>query len=343
MSIAADAVFTMPRTRRFPRWAIWALFPAYAGLLAAAWAALGQSVPDQVTLSLLGHSKTLAHVHDRILGDGVMVLAILPFVLWLECAVIGWEKSSARALLRPSASAATDLSNFLLEQLHVTGLIGKLMMLGASLVSGEMLRAWLLAKTGLAVNLSALPLAAQVPLCFIAYTFFDYWAHRAGHSRLFWPLHRYHHAATEMVVINGGRLHPAGFLGIFFLNLPMPLLGAGAQTMLWVNLAVTVLGFLIHSRLETDFGWVGRYVLQSPRHHRLHHKLDMTEATGFFAMMPVWDRLFGGWLAQDARNVAIGVDTQYRHGFWIAPDLLRDYRDFWLGLIGRRSYSASER
>jgi sterol desaturase/sphingolipid hydroxylase (fatty acid hydroxylase superfamily) len=206
-----------------------------------------------------------------------------------------------------------------------------------------MLRAWLLARTGFAVNLSVLPLAAQVPLCFLAYTFFDYWAHRAGHTKLFWPLHRYHHAATEMVVINGGRIHPAGFLGIFFLNIPMPLLGAGAQTMLWVNLAVTVLGFLIHSRLETDFGWIGRHVIQSPRHHRLHHKLDMTEATGFFAMMPVWDRLFGGWMDQNQANVAIGVDTGYRHGFWIVPDLLRDYRDFWLGLIGRRALSPSER
>lgn len=333
----------MPRAPRFPRWLVWALFPAYVALLAMAWFGLGQTLPDQVTVSLLGHARTVSRIHDRILGDGVAVLAALPFVLWLECAVIGWEKSSARALLRPSASAATDLSNFLLEQTHLTGLIGKLMMLGASLVSGEMLRAWLLAKTGFAPNLGALPLLVQVPLGFAAYSFFDYWAHRAGHSRLFWPLHRYHHAAQEMVVLNGGRQHPAGFLAVFFLNIPMPLLGMGAEAMLWVNLGVTVLGFLIHSRLETDFGWIGRYVLQSPRHHRLHHKLDMTEQTGFFAMMPVWDRLFGGWNDQNGVHVAIGVDTDYRHGFWVVPDLLRDYRDFWLGLIGRRSTSPSER
>jgi len=344
MSIAADFPFAVPRRAAMPRWAVWALFPAYAAALALAWWALTRFVPDQVAIRAFGRAAVLHHVHDKVLGNAALVLAILPGVLWLECALTGWEKSSARALFRPSGSAATDLSNFVLEQLHVSGLVGKLMMLGASLVSGEMLRGWLLAKTGFAADLSALPLAAQVPLCFLAYTFFDYWAHRAGHTRLFWPLHRYHHAATEMVVINGGRIHPAGFLGIFFLNIPMPLLGAGPQAMLWVNMLVTILGFLIHSRLETDFGWIGRYIIQSPRHHRLHHKLDMSEPTGFFAMAPVWDRLFGGWMRnQDRPNVAIGVDTQYRHGFWILPDLLRDYRDFWLGLAGRRACSPSER
>lgn len=343
MSIAADFPLTVSTRPVIPRWAVWALLPAYAALLAAAWFVLTRFVPDQMTLSLLGHMRVIAQVHDKLLGNAMLVLAILPSVLWLECALIGWEKSSARALLKPSASAATDLSNFMLEQLHVTGLIGKLMMLGATLLSGEALRAWLAARTGFALDLSTLPLAVQVPLCFFAYTFFDYWAHRAGHTRLFWPLHRYHHAATEMVVINGGRTHPAGFLAIFFLNLPMPLLGAGAETMLWVNLAVTVLGFVIHSRLDSDFGWIGRFVIQSPRHHRLHHKLDMSRPTGFFGMAPIWDRLFGGWNRDNDAGVAIGVDTGYRHGFWILPDLLRDYRDFWLGLVGRRPYSPSER
>ena len=342
MSIAADAPFTIPRPV-LPHWAIWAVFPLYAALLALAWWGLIHLVPDTASVQALGHAFSLDNIHHKILGNAALVLALLPAVLWLECAVIGWDKSSARALLNPSRSAQTDLAAFILEQLHLTGLIGRLMMLGASVISGEALRAWLAAKTGFAPDLGFLPLAAQVLVYFYAYTFFDYWAHRASHSRLFWPLHRYHHAAQEMCVINGGRLHPAGFLGIFFLNIPMPLLGASVEAMLWINVLVTVLGFLIHSRLDSDFGWIGRHVVQSPLHHRLHHKLDMTEATGFFAMAPVWDRLFGGWSGCRDAQVAIGVDTPYRHGFWVVPDLLRDYRDFWLGLVGRRRYSPSER
>ena len=64
--------------------------------------------------------------------------------------------------------------------------------------------------------------------------------------------------------------------------------------------------------------------------------------TGFFGMTPLWDRLFGGW-SQDVRpNIAIGVDTPYRHGFWLMPDLLRDYWDFWKGLAGKRRLYPSE-
>jgi len=36
------------------------------------------------------------------------------------------------------------------------------------------------------------------------------------------------------------------------------------------------------------------------------------------------------------------VDTPYRQGFWLAPDLLRDYCDFWKGLVGRRTLAPSE-
>ena len=36
------------------------------------------------------------------------------------------------------------------------------------------------------------------------------------------------------------------------------------------------------------------------------------------------------------------MDTPYRQGFWLMPDLLRDYCDFWKGLVGRRTLSPSE-
>jgi sterol desaturase/sphingolipid hydroxylase (fatty acid hydroxylase superfamily) len=217
------------------------------------------------------------------------------------------------------------------------------MMLGASVISGVALRDWLSARTGFAIDPSALPLTLQVVVYFAAYSFFDYWAHRLGHTRLFWPLHRYHHAAEDFCVINGVRSHPAGFIGIFLLNVPMPLLGASAGVMIWVNVIVTALGFLIHSRIESGWGWIGRTLVQSPLHHRLHHKLDMSQPTGFFSMVPVWDHLFGGWSECRDTGVEIGVDTTYAHGFWLVPDLMRDYCDFWKGLVGRRTLSPSEK
>ena len=318
-------------------------FAAYAALVAVFWWLVANQLPDQLAVSLFGHALHLKNLRDKILGNASLIAVILPAALWLECAAIGWEKSSARALLRPTASMKTDLAYFLLDQAHVTGVIGRIMMLGASVISGVALRDWLAARTGLAIDPSGLPLWLQVVIYFHVYSFFDYWAHRLGHTRWFWPLHRYHHAAEEFCVVNGARLHPAGFVGIFLLNIPMPLLGASPEVMIWVNVLTIALGFVIHSRMESGFGWAGRWLVQSPLHHRLHHKLDMTTPTGFFSMTPLWDRLFGGWSETATPNIAIGVDTPYRHGLWLLPDLLRDYCDFWKGLVGRRTIYPSER
>jgi len=315
----------------------------YAGLLAAAWWLLTALVPDRLTLHLAGHVLALHQLHEKVLGNATSMLVLLPAALWLECFIVGWQDSSARALLSPTASMKTDIMFLVLDQAHVMGVVGRLMMLGASVISGEALRGWLFARTGFVIDPSPLPLVLQVAVYFIAYSFFDYWAHRLGHTKLFWPLHRYHHAAEDFCVINGARSHPAGFIGLFLINLPMPLLGASAEAMIWVNVIVIALGFLIHSRIESSWGRIGRYLIQSPLHHRLHHKLDMSEATGFFGMVPVWDHLFGGWSERRDAGVEVGVDTPYAHGFWLAPDLLRDYWDFWKGLVGKRSLSPSER
>lgn len=340
MSIAFATHPSAPR-RSF-RLLVAAGFAAYAGLVALAWWLIASRLPDELAMNLFGHVLHLHNLKDKILGNASLVAVILPAALWLECATVGWEQSSARALLRPSPSVRTDIMYFVLEQTHVMGVIGRLMMLGASVISGVALRDWLAVHTGFAIDAAGLPLWLQVAIYFHVYSFFDYWAHRLGHTKYFWPLHRYHHAAEEFCVLNGARLHPAGFVGIFLINIPLPLLGATPEAMVWVNVVTGVLGFVIHSRMESGFGWVGRWFLQSPLHHRLHHKLDMSTPTGFFGMTPLWDRLFGGWSEDRRPNVAIGVDTPYRHGLWLAPDLLRDYVDFWKGLVGKRKLYPSE-
>ena len=340
MTIASEGVPSTPCLSF--RFLVAAAFAAYAAVIVSLWWLVANQLPDQLSLTPFGHALHLKNLRDKILGNASLIAAILPAALWLECAAIGWEKSSARALLRPTASMKTDLAYFLLDQAHVTGVIGRIMMLGASVISGVALRDWLAARTGLAIDPSGLPLWLQVAIYFHIYSFFDYWAHRLGHTRWFWPLHRYHHAAEEFCVVNGARLHPAGFVGIFLLNIPMPLLGASPEVMIWVNVLTIALGFVIHSRMESGFGWAGRWLVQSPLHHRLHHKLDMTTPTGFFSMTPLWDRLFGGWSETATPRVAIGVDTPYRHGLWLLPDLLRDYCDFWKGLVGRRTIYPSE-
>ncbi len=325
-----------PRPRLAER-ALWLLAAAaYVALLGAGWWVSQRLLPDTLALHLGAHAVHVANVHAKILNNALVVLLILPAALWLECLLVGWRASSLRQMLvGATASIRTDIAFFVLLQSHLMDLVGKIMLLGATMISGLWLRDWLHAQFGFALDPGGLPLALQIALFFLVYSFFDYWTHRLDHTRYFWPLHRYHHAAHDFCVITAGRAHPAQFAAIFIINVPMAVLGASPEVMIFVNVAVSALGFVIHSRIDSNWGWIGRWVVQSPTHHRLHHKLDMSHPTGHFSMAPIWDRLFGTWYGEADQTLPIGVETPYRHGFWVGPDLARDYWDFWRGWFRR--------
>jgi len=312
-------------------------FLAYAALIATAWWAAMRLLPDDWALNLGGHTLHLQQVHHKVLSNAMTLFAILPFALWVEWMSVGWHESSLRRLIYArSGSIQTDVVMLLLGQVRVLDLMAKLMLLGASFVSGEAIRLWLKAQTGLYLDPSALPFVFQLPLYFFVYTFFDYWTHRIDHWKYFWPLHRYHHAATEFSVVTSERQHPAQFVGVFLINVPLAVLGADPTVMICVNVLVSTLGLIIHSRIDSDWSWFGRWIIQSPNDHRLHHKSDMSRPTGHFAIAPIWDHLFGtfygvGDLCSSGPDLPIGVDRPYRHGFWVLPDLVRDYWDFWRG------------
>lgn len=319
------------------RLAILACLAVYLAAVGAAWWRLSGALPDHLALNAFGHVLTIHNLHERVVGNGALLFAILPSALWLECAMVGWSRSSVRQLLLDrTPSSKTDLAVFLLGLTPVTGMLGRLMTFGIAVLSGVWIHDWLKSAFGVAIDPTGLPFAVQVAIYFFAYTFFDYWTHRVDHTEHFWPLHRYHHSAADFCVVNAARTHPASFTYIFLINTPMAILGATPQVLIDVNVMTIALGFLIHSRIDSDFGWIGRWLVQSPVHHRRHHILDMSEPTGHFGMSPVWDRLFGTWRGDADQSLVIGVDTAYRHGFWVAPDLLRDYLDFWKGLAPRR-------
>ena len=312
-------------------------FLIYLAVVGAAWWTALKVTPTHLAFTVLGRTLDTDSAHEH-LNNIFLIFMLLPSALWIEAAAVGWPNCSARQLLTArTASLNTDLACFVLGQAHITDIAGRFLMLGASMISGAWIHDWLKATTGVALGPAPLPLPLQVVVYFFVYTFFDYWTHRFDHTRYFWPLHRYHHSATDFGVITAGRQHPAAFTGLFLVNLPIAILGAPADVMIYVNVLVVGIGFLIHSKIDANWGWVGRYLIQSPNHHRLHHKLDMSHPTGHFAIAPIWDRLFGTWYGDADASIAIGVDTPYNHGLFVPRDMARDYYHFWIGLFGGRN------
>ena len=254
-----------------------------------------------------------------------------------EMLIVGWPNSSLRhLLLARTPSSRSDLIVFLLWQCHVMGALQVLLTFGAALLSGLWVHDWLLARFGFDLSLGAMPAPIAFAGYWLLFTFFDYWTHRLDHTRYFWPSHRYHHSAEEFYVITSNRGTPGVITATLTSTIPLGILGMPPSTAFWIYILVGTHHLVIHSRIDSDFGWAGRYLLQSPVHHRLHHIRDMSMPTAHFSLLPVWDHLFGTWRGGGSQRIAIGVDASYRHGFWVLPDLWRDYREFITGFLPAR-------
>jgi len=317
------------------RGAVIAGFALYLALLTLAWAAFNRWAPDRISLHLLGHGLTITQLRRHVLSHALEVILMFPALFVAELAITGWEGSSLRrlAVLR-TPSSMSDLACWLLWEVKLMTVLIGIMSLGVGLVSGLWIHDQVAAITGWSPSAAGWPLWLQLPVLFLVFSFFDYWNHRLDHSALFWPLHRFHHAADDFCILSAVRVHPALFTSVITVVGPAVALGASPEAVFDLTFGTALLRYVIHSRIDSDFGWIGRYVVQSPTHHRLHHALDIsTRPVGHFSLAPIWDHLFGTWAGQADQSLAIGVsDAPYRHGAWICPDLWRDYVAFWRGL-----------
>ncbi len=295
-----------------------------------------QLIPDRISFTLFGHLFSVDRLHHHIVAGGAFTVVLVPAVFAVELAVVGWPTSSLRDLLfNRSASCRSDLVVFLLWQAHVMNICKVLLTFGAALLSGVWVHDQIYQATGFELTLRGLPAPLSYAGYFLLYTFFDYWNHRLDHTRYFWPIHRYHHSAEEFYILTSDRGHPGNFSVVIATTLPLGLIDAPLEAALWLYLVMGAEHLLAHSRIDSDFGWIGRFLVQSPVHHRLHHILDTTWPTSHYSFFPLWDRLFGTWRGGSSQRTAIGVNYPYRHGAWVFPDLWRDYREFLAGFISR--------
>lgn len=296
------------------------------------WIALTYLTPDQIQFSLLGRHVVLDRLHHK----GVSLNYIEPLVIaglfLAEAIALGWRDSSARQVLsRPRKSTFSDILGFIMNRsgiFSILRLIFSFGVFGVGFLSGDWIREQITHATGFPYHLGMLPLWAEFPILYLVYTCLDYWTHRIGHTKYFWPLHRYHHAAEDFCIFTAVRTHPADVVDKFVIAVPIGLLGASPEALALLASFATYVRFIIHSRVRDEFGWLGRTLFQAPVYHRLHHVLDMSKPTGNFAILPLWDHLFGTWRPSEGADIRIGVTEPYRHGAWVVPDLARDYRDF---------------
>lgn len=160
---------------------------------------------------------------------------------------------------------------------------------------------------------AALPLPGQIFLALVVWTFCDYWIHRSLHrfDRLWW-FHAIHHDTPRMHVLKSGRLHAGEELYNALLKpVPLLLLGAPPEIMVWVGLWIVYDGNLIHSNIDQRFpGWA-HYFVPTVQLHNLHHSRDRRyQDSNYSGSSAVWDVLFGTFSHPDRCPLGeLGIDA----------------------------------
>ena len=228
------------------------------------------------------------------MGTGSLCL-----VLALELAVVGWEPSSIRRLCHPGKSEFTDIIIWLLYGGILSGLfltIGSLGLTHVAAQAASFIRA-------VAPHLDTGSTLANIALCLLLNDLLLYWVHRAFHSKLLWPIHRFHHSAE--------RLNPL----VKFRNQPIymafnPLIDTTAVALIaspWPVFPAVFLfhQLLVHSVVPWSWGALGRWVVVPPSAHAIHHSHDPRFYNrNFGATLIVWDRLFGTWASSTVHRAA---------------------------------------
>ena len=240
------------------------------------------------------------------------LLVISSCAFTIEAITVGWRECSLRKVLGLSGTVRNDLFALLLNYSGIGNYIALLMTFALIYFPVKHLRGVIEAPLLQFDNL----LVAGLLYILLA-DFSMYWFHRLAHRwSTLWTVHAYHHSASDMTILSGGREHPLVFpLISVWMLLPMALLAPQQEAgwLLVVLVLTRIHGLLIHSNIISDWGWFGRYVLVSPAMHRVHHGVaNEFHNSNYGSLLTVWDHLFGTW--KDPRclgcnRIAVGLEN----------------------------------
>ncbi|MCO6185092.1 sterol desaturase family protein [Rhizobium sp. L1K21] len=138
---------------------------------------------------------------------------------------------------------------------------------------------------------------------FVLTDFCYYWHHYAMHKiRLLWATHNVHHSPTKMNLTAAIRLGIGGqFTGGLIFYSPLILIGFHPLVVITMIAAGLFYQLFIHPAKAPNLGPL-EYILNTPRHHQVHHASNETCLDkNFGGVFIVFDRVFGTF-AEAPRN-----------------------------------------
>lgn len=271
---------------------------------------------------------------DELLKNIGIALLVLSLIWGIEIYLVGWQKSGMRRIiLDRSASTVNDIIFFFI---HISGaiiLLSWILTLGVPVIFRAGVREFVDLKLG-----AMMGGVTHLLLYLIVLDFFNYWQHRLLHRiPALWHIHSFHHSATEFNTITVFREHPLdkGFNTIMSI-IPAVIVGVPAEDYPLFMIVYGIIGYLKHNQIPWRMGFFGKYIIQSPLDHWIHHSTDKEHYDKNFAnVFAIWDHIFGTYYGSDKINSEIGLPGDDYNNNDPVGDFFRPQIRFIKALFGR--------
>ncbi len=254
---------------------------------------------------------------------GPLILAAAALTVLLIEILLQGKDNSFQALRRSTLTWKTDCFALLLFFTNFTPVLARLYLFFVLQAGLNALGITPLIGQGT----STIEVATRFLASFLLLDFMGYWVHRFDHEFFDWGwiTHRLHHSTTELNIASGWRFHPLSALSwLTFMMLPQFIIFGADRSTLLILFVAELRRAWSHSRLNTDFGLLGVFIV-SPLFHRRHHDVHDSKCN-YGGTFTVWDHLFGTYRAPNEKTLnsptGISPDSTYeRRG------ILRNLRD----------------
>jgi sterol desaturase/sphingolipid hydroxylase (fatty acid hydroxylase superfamily) len=139
------------------------------------------------------------------------------------------------------------------------------------------------------------PMWIRIVMLVLASEFVSYWAHRLEHNVNFlWQIHKIHHSALELDVMNASRLHWLEhlWLGVFG-YIALGIIGFNAVEIGLVTICSNFLCYFTHANVYIPIGKL-KYIINSPQMHIWHHAIDIdpNRSVNYCSALSIWDWIY---------------------------------------------------
>ena len=174
------------------------------------------------------------------------------------------------------------------------------------------------------LNLSAMPMWAQLLIFFIILDFVQWFTHILLHKySILWNFHKVHHSVKEMGFAAHLRYHwmenilykPLKTLGVMIIG------GFEPEQAYIVHFAAIAIGHLNHANVKITWGPL-KYIFNNPVMHLYHHSYVLPEGkygVNFGISLSLWDYIFGtNYIPEDSGTIELGFpgDDKFPQDFF---------------------------